>query len=159
MPSEEAGERFGCFPRAMFSVGPSHCQAWELTAAGLFDSSRIMDTTEAVTRLSALAQESRLNVFRMLVRAGREGLPAGDIARALAVPHNTMSSHLAILTRAKLVQARKEGRSVIYALDLEGTRGLLSFLMEDCCQGEPAVCGPVIESTLAACCAEACCSD
>ncbi|HUW74001.1 MAG TPA: metalloregulator ArsR/SmtB family transcription factor [Methyloceanibacter sp.] len=118
-----------------------------------------MDTNQAVSRLSALAQESRLNVFRMLVRAGSNGLAAGDIARSLAVPHNTMSSHLAILSRAKLVQARKDGRSVIYAVDLEGTRGLLSFLMEDCCQGEPAVCGPVIESTLAACCPETCCSE
>lgn len=81
-------------------------------------------------------------------------MAAGDIARALGVPHNTMSSHLAILCRAKLVQARKAGRSVIYAVDLEGTRGLLSFLVEDCCQGEPAVCGPVIESTLSACCSE-----
>jgi DNA-binding transcriptional ArsR family regulator len=118
-----------------------------------------MDTSEAVLGLSALAQESRLKVFRLLVRAGRDGMAAGDIARALAVPHNTMSSHLAILSRARLVQARKDGRSVIYAVDLEGTRELLSFLMEDCCQGEPAVCGPVIDSTLAACCPETCCSD
>jgi len=118
-----------------------------------------MDVSEAVSGLSALAQESRLKVFRLLVRAGRDGLAAGDIVRALAVPHNTMSSHLAILSRAKLVQARKDGRSVIYAVDLEGTRGLLSFLVEDCCQGEPAVCGPVIESTLAACCPETCCPE
>jgi DNA-binding transcriptional ArsR family regulator len=118
-----------------------------------------MDTSEAVLGLSALAQESRLKVFRLLVRAGGDGMAAGDIARALAVPHNTMSSHLAILSRARLVQPRKDGRSVIYAVDLDGTRKLLSFLMEDCCQGEPAVCGPVIDSTLAACCPETCCSD
>jgi ArsR family transcriptional regulator len=113
-----------------------------------------MDEMEAVCALSALAQENRLKVFRLLIRAGRGGMPAGDIARALAVPHNTMSSHLAILSRAKLVRARKEGRSVFYAVDLDGTRGLLSFLVEDCCQGEPSVCTPVIESTLAACCSE-----
>lgn len=113
-----------------------------------------MDISNAIAALGALAQESRLKVFRLLMRAGRKGLPAGEIARALSVPNNTMSSHLAILSRAQLVQARKEGRSVIYAVDLEGTRALLSFLVEDCCRGEPALCGPAIESTLAACCSE-----
>lgn len=113
-----------------------------------------MDILHAVSGLSALAQESRLKVFRLLVRAGTAGMAAGDIARTLAVPANTMSSHLGILTRAKLVQARKDGRSVIYAVDLEGTKALLSFLVEDCCQGEPAVCGPVIDATLAACCSD-----
>lgn len=113
-----------------------------------------MDISYAVSALGALAQESRLKVFRLLMRAGQKGMPAGEIARSLAVPNNTMSSHLAILTRAKLVQARKEGRSVIYAVDLAGTRALLSFLVEDCCRGEPAVCGPLIDSTLAGCCSE-----
>jgi len=111
-----------------------------------------MDVLTAVGALGALAQESRLKVFRLLIRAGGAGMAAGDIARALDVPHNTMSSHLAILSRAKLVSARKEGRSVIYAMDLEGTRALLSFLVEDCCQGEPHACAQVLDSTLAACC-------
>jgi ArsR family transcriptional regulator, arsenate/arsenite/antimonite-responsive transcriptional repressor len=111
-----------------------------------------MDVLAALTALGALAQESRLKVFRLLVRAGTGGMAAGDIARELAVPHNTMSSHLAILVRGGLVTARKQGRSVIYAVDLSGTRALLSFLVEDCCQGEPALCAPLIESTLAACC-------
>lgn len=113
-----------------------------------------MDALNAVAALSALAQESRLKVFRLLIRAGSAGMAAGDIARALQVPHNTMSSHLAILSRANLVSARKDGRSVIYAVDLEGTRALLSFLVEDCCRGEPSICAPVIEATLAACCSE-----
>jgi DNA-binding transcriptional ArsR family regulator len=65
-----------------------------------------------------------------------------------------MSSHLAVLSRARLIIARKQGRSVIYAVDLEGTRALLSFLVEDCCRGTPQVCRPLIESTLAACCAK-----
>lgn len=117
-----------------------------------------MDIKQALDALSGLAQESRLKGFRLLVRAGRDGMAAGDIARALGVPKNTMSSHLAILSRAELVQVRKEGRSMIYAVNLKGTRSLLSFLVEDCCQGEPSVCGPVIESTLA-CCSDACCSD
>jgi len=110
-----------------------------------------MDTSTALTALSALAQDSRLKVFRLLIRAGAQGMAAGDIARALHVPHNTLSSQLAILSRAKLVQARKEGRSVIYTVDLQGTRALLFFLVEDCCQGEPSVCAPLIESTLAGC--------
>jgi DNA-binding transcriptional ArsR family regulator len=81
-------------------------------------------------------------------------MAAGDIARTLAVPHNTLSSHLAILSRARLVASRKESRSVIYAVDLEGTRDLLSFLLEDCCRGKPNICTPVIEATLATCCPE-----
>ena len=88
-------------------------------------------------------------------------MAAGDIARTLAVPHNTMSSHLAILSRARLVSSRKDGRSIIYAVDLAGTRSLLSFLVEDCCRGEPDVCTPLIESALATCCSKepaACCS-
>ncbi|WP_108682758.1 helix-turn-helix transcriptional regulator [Methyloceanibacter sp. wino2] len=113
-----------------------------------------MDIIEAVDALGGLAQESRLKVFRLLVRAGFNGMAAGDIAEAVGIPKNTLSSHLAILARANLVQARKEGRSMIYAVDLEGTRTLLSFLVEDCCQGDPSVCGPLIETTLATCCSE-----
>ena len=110
-----------------------------------------MDTLAAVTALSALAQESRLQVFRLLIRAGSDGMAAGDIARALSVPHNTMSAQLAILSRAGLVQARKEGRSVIYTVNLQGTRALLFFLVEDCCQGEPSICAPLIDSALDGC--------
>ena len=111
-----------------------------------------MEITAAVGALSALAQESRLKVFRLLVRSGPSGLAAGDIAKRLHVPCNTMSAHLAVLSRAKLVSSRKEGRSVIYAVDLDGTRELLSFLLEDCCRGKPHLCAPLIEATLADCC-------
>ena len=111
-----------------------------------------MEITAAVGALGALAQESRLKVFRLFVRSGPSGMAAGDIARKLRVPSNTMSSHLAILSRARLVTSRKEGRSVIYAVDLEGTRDLLSFLLEDCCRGKPHLCAPLIDSTLADCC-------
>jgi ArsR family transcriptional regulator len=111
-----------------------------------------MEIPVAVRAFGALAQESRLKVFRLLVRSGPAGLPAGDIARRLQVPQNTMSAHLAILSRAQLVASRKEGRSVIYAVDLEGTRALLSFLLEDCCRGKPQLCAPLIEATLADCC-------
>ena len=89
-----------------------------------------MDTSHALAGLSALAQESRLKVFRLLVQRGPEGMAAGDIARNLKLPHNTLSSHLGILSRASLVKSRKESRSIIYSVDLEGTRALLSFLVE-----------------------------
>ncbi len=113
-----------------------------------------MDINDAVNALGGLAQESRLRVFRLLIRAGTDGIAAGDIAKAVGIPKNTLSSHLGILTRAKLIQAQKEGRSMIYAVDFEGTRSLLSFLVEDCCQGDPSVCGPLIEKTLATCCSD-----
>jgi ArsR family transcriptional regulator len=113
-----------------------------------------MDINEAVDALGGLAKQSRLKVFRLLIQAGINGMAAGDIARAIGIPKNTMSSHLAILSRANLIQARKEGRSMIYAVNFEGTRSLLSFLVEDCCQGDPSICGPLIETTLATCCSE-----
>ncbi len=113
-----------------------------------------MELSRAIEALAALAQESRLNVFRLLVRQGPAGVAAGDIARALAIPANTLSSHLAILSRAGLIASRKEGRSVIYAMDVAGTRALLSFLVEDCCRAERSVCDRLIETALAGCCAE-----
>jgi ArsR family transcriptional regulator, arsenate/arsenite/antimonite-responsive transcriptional repressor len=87
-----------------------------------------MELFHAVEALGALAQESRLKVFRLLVQSGSGGMAAGAIAHAVRVPHNTMSSHLGILSRAGLVVSRKEGRSIIYSVDLAGTRDLLSFL-------------------------------
>jgi DNA-binding transcriptional ArsR family regulator len=128
-----------------------------LTATALdrrtsFDISNIMEIYGAVQALSALGQESRLRVFRLLVKRGPEGMPAGDIAEQLKVPANTMSSHLAVLSRAGLVASRKQGRSVIYAIDVIGTRKLLAFLVQDCCQGAPKICQPLIASALADCC-------
>jgi ArsR family transcriptional regulator len=114
--------------------------------------SRNMDTSHALAGLSALAQDSRLKVFRLLVRRGPEGMAAGDIARDLKLPHNTLSSHLGILCRASLVKSRKKSRSIIYSVDLDGTRELLSFLVEDCCRGKREICRPLIASALAECC-------
>lgn len=111
-----------------------------------------MDTYITVKALAALAQESRLNAFRLLVRSGPEGLPAGEIARQLEVPHNTLSSHLSILVNAGLVESQRDGRSIYYSIDFSGTRDLLSFLMEDCCQGQPDLCAPVLDSLLPNCC-------
>ncbi len=108
---------------------------------------------DAVSALSALAQESRLTTFRLLIRAGDAGMAAGDIARELGVPHNTLSSHLACLARSGLVTSTRQSRSIIYRVDFAGTRELLAFLLEDCCQGQPEVCSPAIESVLSACCA------
>jgi len=79
-------------------------------------------------------------------------MAAGDIARRLKVPQNTLSFHIAILSRARLLASRKDGRSIIYSVDLEGTRDLLSFLVEDCCHGRPEICGPLMKSPVADCC-------
>lgn len=111
-----------------------------------------MEIAHATSALSALAQESRLAVFRLLVRAGASGLPAGDIAEALDIRHNTLSTHLAILTRAGLLRSRREGRSVIYSVDFDGTRALLGFLLEECCQGAPEICSPALDTVLPGCC-------
>lgn len=113
-----------------------------------------MEILPAVETLSALAHEGRLGVFRLLVQAGPEGLAAGEIARRLGMLPNTLSASLAVLSRAGLATSRREGRSVIYAADYEAMRGLLGFLMEDCCGGNPEICAPLtaIAERAAACC-------
>ena len=100
-----------------------------------------MDERGAIDALAGLAQEHRLRVFRLLVREGPGGLPAGQIAERLGVPASTMSAHLAQLERAGLLRARRDQRRIIYAVDLEGIRRLLAFLIEDCCRGHPEICG------------------
>jgi DNA-binding transcriptional ArsR family regulator len=112
-----------------------------------------MDISTTIKALGALAQDSRLKAFRLLVRSGSDGLAAGEIARRLDIPHNTLSSHLAILVNAGLVDSHRQSRSIIYRVDFDGTRALLSFLMEDCCQGSPQLCAPVLDSLLPECCA------
>ena len=95
-----------------------------------------------------------MRAFRLLVEAGEEGVPAGEIARRLDVPHNTLSTHLAQLTRAGLVRSRRESRSIIYMADLAGIRALLAFLVQDCCHGRPEACAPLLDAALplSACC-------
>lgn len=102
-----------------------------------------MESTSAVKRLAALAQDNRLAVFRLLVRAGRDGVAAGDIARALDISPNTLSAQLTVLANAGLVTSRRDGRSIIYAARYEGMSELLAYLMEDCCQNRPEVCAPL----------------
>ena len=110
-----------------------------------------MDIEPVILSLTALAQATRLEVFRLLVRHEPAGLPAGDIARELAVPHNTMSSHLGILSRAGLVRSERRSRSIIYRADLTRFREVAAFLLRDCCGGHPDVCAPLID-ILTPCC-------
>ena len=110
-----------------------------------------METEEAILALAALAQSTRLEVFRLLAKHEPDGLAAGDIARALAVPQNTMSAHLSILTRAGLVSSQRHSRSIVYRANLDRFQSVALFLLKDCCGGRPEVCGPLIES-LSPCC-------
>src|SRR6266851_9259275 len=110
-----------------------------------------MESEDAILALAALAQSTRLEVFRLLVKHEPQGLAAGDIAKALAVPQNTMSSHLAILSRAGLVSAQRFGRSIVYRADLEHLQTVMLFMLRDCCDGRPEICAPLIEN-LTPCC-------
>jgi DNA-binding transcriptional ArsR family regulator len=110
-----------------------------------------MDTIEAIAALSALAQPTRLDTFRLLVSREPEGVPAGEVARLMAVPQNTMSAHLAVLSRAGLVIGERHSRSIIYRADLARFREVALFLLKDCCGGRPDVCAPLV-ADLAPCC-------
>jgi ArsR family transcriptional regulator, arsenate/arsenite/antimonite-responsive transcriptional repressor len=107
----------------------------------------------AIEALSALAHATRLSVFKLLVKAGAQGVSAGEIARQIGVPTTTMSTHLGILSRAGIALSKRESRTVYYMLDIEGTRDLFSYLLADCCQGRPDLCAPVFAATELACCA------
>ena len=98
-----------------------------------------MKKTDAVAALAALAQDNRLDVFRLLVQAGPEGMPAGAVADALDLAPNTLTFHFDRLRMAGLVTVRREGRSMIYAAQFEQMNALLSFLTENCCGGAPCV--------------------
>jgi len=116
----------------------------------------LMDSAAAVSALSALAHPVRLDVFRLLVKAGPEGLPAGEIAQAVGSVPQTLSGNLTILSHAGLIASRREGRAIIYSADYARMRDLLGFLMEDCCGGAPEICAPLAEiAARSACCAPA----
>ena len=110
-----------------------------------------MDIDLAIGALGALAQGTRLETFRLLVRSEPDGIAAGEVARLLEVPQNTMSAHLAILARAGLVISERRSRSIIYRADIDGLRALMTFLAKDCCAGSADLCAPLV-ADLAPCC-------
>ena len=110
-----------------------------------------MDFNQSLIALSALGQEMRLDVFRLLIRAGLHGMQAGEISDALNVRQNTMSANLSVLMRAGLIRNAREGRAIRYYADLDGTRGLLAFLMEDCCGGNADLCKSVLDEIVCEC--------
>lgn len=110
-----------------------------------------MDNDSALSAFGALAQATRLDTFRLLVRHEPDGLAAGDIARKLDVPQNTMSAHLAILSRAGVVQSERHSRSIIYRANLNSLRELTLFLASDCCGGRVEQCEPLIAELIPCC--------
>lgn len=110
-----------------------------------------MKLNEAVTSLAALAQPARLKIFRSLVKVGEVGMCAGDLAEQLELPKPTLSFHLKELVHAGLIDSRREGRSIIYQLRVEGMRKLMTFLSDDCCQGRPELC---LRSSDLSCCGD-----
>lgn len=101
---------------------------------------------KTIAQLSALAQKTRLSVFRQLIRAGSEGIPAGRIAESLGVAPNTLSAHLSILSRAELIDQRRQGRSIIYFAAIPEVADLVDALINDCCAGHPEACAPILNS-------------
>lgn len=110
-----------------------------------------MDKSDAITSFAALSQPTRLDVFRLLVKAGSHGMLSGEIGEKLEVRQNTMSANLAVLLNAGLVRNERQGRMIRYFADFDAMRGLLGFLMEDCCGGRPDLCQPVIDEIACAC--------
>ncbi|MCF3642817.1 metalloregulator ArsR/SmtB family transcription factor [Rhizobium sp. TRM95111] len=110
-----------------------------------------MEQENAILALAALAQSTRLETFRLLVEQEPEGMAAGDIARTLAVPQNTMSAHLNVLSRAGLVTSERRSRLIVYRADVARLRDLTLFLVKDCCGGDASLCAPLI-AELTPCC-------
>ena len=112
-----------------------------------------MESNDAVISLAALAQESRLAIFRLLVQAGPAGMAVGSVAENLEMPAATLSFHLKELSRAELITARQEGRYIYYSANFPQMAALLGYLTENCCRGMPQECLGVMETALAECCA------
>ncbi|MBK7170162.1 MAG: helix-turn-helix transcriptional regulator [Gammaproteobacteria bacterium] len=108
-----------------------------------------MEVSMAIKSFAALSQETRLEAFRLLVRHEPEGLAAGEIARQLGVPHNTMSAHLSVLGRAELVLSQRRSRSIIYRANLKHMQETIRFLVNDCCAGHPQACATLTSSLIA----------
>lgn len=110
-----------------------------------------MDNSDVILTLGALAQATRLDVFRLLVRSEPAGVAAGEISRILEVPHNTLSTHLGILSHSGLIRGKRYSRSIVYRADLERFREMTLFLVADCCGGNPELCAPVIADLIPCC--------
>jgi len=115
------------------------------------ENNRYMRQDNAIDALSALSNQTRLEVFRLLVKAGHSGLSAGEISDDLGVLQNTMSTHLSILSNARLVKRTREGRVIRYFAEFGEMRSLIHYLLEDCCSGEKVICQPFV-SKKAKCC-------
>jgi ArsR family transcriptional regulator, arsenate/arsenite/antimonite-responsive transcriptional repressor len=105
----------------------------------------------AVDMLSALAHEHRLKIFRLLVKAGPSGVPSSEIAETVGISPTGASFHLKELDHAGLIVATRQGRYIRYAIHIEGMRQLLTYLTEDCCQGQPELCGTIFKKSKAVC--------
>ncbi len=103
-----------------------------------------MDNIEVIAALAALAQPTRLETFRLLVKHEPDGLPQGELAGLIEVPQNTLSTHLAILSRAGLVSGERQSRSIIYRANLDQLREMMLFLVKDCCGGRADLCTPLV---------------
>lgn len=110
-----------------------------------------MDIIKATNAFAALSLETRLKAMRLLIKAGKDGMPAGAISDALGVKQNTMSSHLSVLQNAGLIYSERDGRVIRYFMDMNEFKSLLTYLLEDCCGGEGAVCRPLVNQVLNAC--------
>lgn len=108
-----------------------------------------MDKSQALSAFSALSQETRLDTLILLVKAGADGVAAGDLARHLGIRHNLMSQHLNVLSQAGLISSERQGRSIIYRLEFNALRGLSRFLLSECCQGLPNIIGGLENAALA----------
>lgn len=107
-----------------------------------------MEKIDALSGFAALSQQTRLDVFRLLVRAGQDGMQAGELCDALDVRPNTMSANLSVLLNAGLVRNSREGRYIRYFADMDGLRGILNYLLADCCGGAPDLCRPLLNDLL-----------
>jgi DNA-binding transcriptional ArsR family regulator len=111
--------------------------------------------SHAISALAALAQPTRLAIFRLLIKHEPVGITAGVIAETIGAPHNTLSTHLAILVRAGLLRSSRDGRTIVYRSDVDGMQSLLLFLVNDCCNGHPELCNLAPSPAASACCAPA----
>lgn len=110
-----------------------------------------MEQTDAMDVFAALSQPTRLEAFRLLMRTEPDGLPAGEVARLLGVPQNTLSTHLAVLVRAGLISSERQSRSIVYRAEIDRVRETASFLVSDCCGGRPELCEPLVAEFIPCC--------